>query len=196
MPDRRLRVLPVEDDTFVRLTAAMMLEDRGLAVVEAATGEEAWRLVEGGLSVDVPVTDIDLGAGVDGLALAERVRALRPAPPVVFVTGRITALRDRPRRVGRLTWPNRSTATLWPVWSAARRPEHDGGAGAIRDGAARMPGGRVKSPRGGRHRREADVAFGAELGRRTGGTVLLRGAHSKAEPREILEAGATRWSGT
>lgn len=148
------------------------------------------------MGVDVPVADIDLGAGMDGFALAERVRALRPAPPVVSVTGRIAALRDRPRRVGRLTWPNRSTATLWPVRSAARRPEYDGGAGTIRDGAARMPGGQVESPRGGRYRREADAAFGSELGRRTGGTVLLRGARSKAKPREILEAVATRWSGT
>lgn len=101
MPDRRrLALLLVEDEALVRLTVAMMLEDHGFEVAEAATGEQALDLVKGGLTPAMLVTDIDLGAGMNGLALADRVRALRPGLPVVFVTGRPPTLRDRPRRAG------------------------------------------------------------------------------------------------
>lgn len=101
MPDRRrLELLLVEDDGLVRLTVAMMLEDHGFHVAEAATGEAALGLLKSGLGVDALVSDIDLGPGIDGLVLAERVRALRPGLPVVFVTGRPSALRGHPRRAG------------------------------------------------------------------------------------------------
>lgn len=106
MPDHRcLELLLVEDEALIRLTVAMMLEDHGFAVAEAATGEEALRLIEGGLGVDALITDIDLGSGMNGLALAGRVRALRPGLPVVFVTGRPSTLRDRPRLTGEAYLP-------------------------------------------------------------------------------------------
>lgn len=101
MPDRRRpSLLLVEDDALVRVTLAMVLEDHGLHVVEAATGERALYLVEGGLAADALVTDVDLGQGMSGPHLAERVRALRPDLPVVFVTGRPPPPRDHPRRPG------------------------------------------------------------------------------------------------
>lgn len=99
MPDRP-ELLLVEDDELIRSIVAAMLEDRGFGVAEAATGEAALHLIEGGLEPAALVTDIDLGPGIDGLALADRVRALRPGLPVVFVTGRPPALRDRPCRAG------------------------------------------------------------------------------------------------
>lgn len=101
MPDCRcLELLLVEDEYLVRLTLAMMLEDHGFRVAEAATGEEALRLLQDGLGMDALVTDIDLGPGISGLVLAERMQVLRPGVPVVFVTGRPPTLRDRPRRAG------------------------------------------------------------------------------------------------
>ena len=88
-------LLLVEDDALVRLTVAMMLEDHGFGVVEAATGEEALRLMEQGLDAPVMVTDVDLGAGVSGLELADRLRARRPDLVIVFITGRVASLRGR-----------------------------------------------------------------------------------------------------
>lgn len=99
MPDRH-ELLLVEDDELIRSIVAIMLEDRGFGVAQAATGEAALRLIEGGLEPVGLVTDIDLGPGIDGLTLADRVRALRPGLPVVFATGRPPALRDRPCRAG------------------------------------------------------------------------------------------------
>lgn len=89
-------LLLVEDDALVRLTVAMMLEDHGFRVVEAATGEEALRLMQEGLDAPVMVTDVDLGAGVNGLELADNLRARRPDLVIVFITGRVASLRGRP----------------------------------------------------------------------------------------------------
>ena len=91
----QIALLLVEDDELVRLTAAMMLEDLGFAVSEASTGEAALDLLHGGLNVDMLVTDIDLGAGINGLQLADQVQTLRPRLPVVFVTGRPVTLQGR-----------------------------------------------------------------------------------------------------
>ncbi len=88
-------LLLVEDDKLVRLTVAMMLEDLGFTVLEATTGEAALQQLKAGLDTDILVTDIDLGPGISGLQLADQVRALRPALPVVFVTGRVTTLQER-----------------------------------------------------------------------------------------------------
>lgn len=100
MPDRRrLELLLVEDDALVRVMLAMLLEDHGFHVVEAATGEAALRLIEGGPVLAALVTDVHLGPGIDGFVLAEGVRVLWPGLPVVFVTGR-TGTPDRPHRAG------------------------------------------------------------------------------------------------
>ena len=95
---RHVTLLLVEDDDFVRLTVAMMLEDLGFEVLEAETGEAALQQFDGGLDTDILVTDIDLGPGISGLQLADQVRTLRPELPVVFVTGRMTTLQGRARR--------------------------------------------------------------------------------------------------
>lgn len=89
-------LLLVEDDALVRLTVAMMLEDHGFRVVEAATGEDAMRLMQEGLDAPVMVTDVDLGSGLNGLELADSLRARRPELVIVFITGRVTSLRGRP----------------------------------------------------------------------------------------------------
>lgn len=93
-------LLLVEDDALVRLTVAMMLEDLGFAVLEAGTGEAALRRLDAGLDADILVTDINLGPGINGFELAERVRASQPELPVVFVTGRTAALQGRSPRTG------------------------------------------------------------------------------------------------
>ena len=53
-------LLLVEDDPLVRLTVAMLMEDYGFRVSQAATAEEAISAMEGGLGAPVLVTDVDL----------------------------------------------------------------------------------------------------------------------------------------
>lgn len=96
MTQTRTCLLLVEDDMLVRLTVALMLEDDGFRVVEAGTAEDALTMVQGGLDAPVMVTDVDLGAGRNGMELADQMRKLRPDIGVVFITGRPQSLASRP----------------------------------------------------------------------------------------------------
>ena len=108
-------LLLVEDDPLVRLTVAMLMEDYGFQVSQAATAEEAISVMEGGLDApvlvtdvgrlpmehgvdhaDELVTDVDLGAGLTGPQLADHLRKRRPDLLVVFITGRPASLGGRP----------------------------------------------------------------------------------------------------
>ena len=93
-PDR-ICLLLVEDDVLVRMTVALMLEDEGFSVVEAATATEAQRLMQDGLDTMVVVTDVDLGAGQSGAELADWLRGRRPDVVIIFITGRIASLAGR-----------------------------------------------------------------------------------------------------
>lgn len=93
-PDR-ICLLLVEDDVLVRMTVALMLEDEGFSVVEAATAAEAQQLMQEGLDTMVVVTDVDLGAGPSGTELADWLRGQRPELAIIFITGRTASLAGR-----------------------------------------------------------------------------------------------------
>jgi two-component system, cell cycle sensor histidine kinase and response regulator CckA len=81
------RLLVVEDDAAVRAVARRALEQLGYSVLEAANGREAlerFRAHEG--AIDLVVTDTvmpEMGAG----ELVARLRAERPALPVLYMSG-------------------------------------------------------------------------------------------------------------
>ena len=64
------------------------LEDAGYDVVEAATGEEAIALCNSGTSIDMVITDINLGGSASGWDVAECCRTGRPDLPVVYTSGK------------------------------------------------------------------------------------------------------------
>ena len=85
-PVRTGTALVVDDEELVRMSTAEMLIDLGFAVVEAASGEDAIRLIGQGIHFDLMVTD-HLMPGMSGTALADRVRISRPGVPVLIVSG-------------------------------------------------------------------------------------------------------------
>lgn len=85
VPGRGTALL-VDDEDVVRLSTADMLSDLGYQVVEAASAEEALRVVEGGLHVDLVITD-HLMPGMTGTDLARTLRAHRPDLLVLIVSG-------------------------------------------------------------------------------------------------------------
>jgi two-component system, cell cycle sensor histidine kinase and response regulator CckA len=92
---RPLRVLLVEDQDSVRHTVARMLERRGHEVWEAGSAEEALRLwAAHGAQISLLLTDVALGAGANGPALAAQLRAQRSDLPVVYISGLNTVLGD------------------------------------------------------------------------------------------------------
>jgi DNA-binding response OmpR family regulator len=80
------RLLVVEDEDLVREWLVEALVEAGFAVDEAATGDEAAKLVDGGGYV-LLVTDITMPGRLDGVDLAARARGKHPGMPIVFVTG-------------------------------------------------------------------------------------------------------------
>jgi CheY-like chemotaxis protein len=79
-------VLLVDDNDAVRATTAIYLRDGGLAVLEADDAAHALRLLETN-AVEAVVSDIVMPGEMDGMALADAIRATRPDLPVLLVSG-------------------------------------------------------------------------------------------------------------
>ncbi len=80
-------VLVVEDDAAVRRLVHRVLEPAGYTVLSAPSGPEALRLHERhGGPLDLLLTDVVLPS-MDGVAVAERFRALHPGLRILFMSG-------------------------------------------------------------------------------------------------------------
>ncbi len=78
-------VLLVEDERAVRLVVERVLRRSGLDVLTASDGAEALERLNGG-TLDLLISDVVM-PGMDGVVLVERMRAARPALPVVLMSG-------------------------------------------------------------------------------------------------------------
>jgi CheY-like chemotaxis protein len=91
--------LVVEDESLLRLELAEELSAAGWSVEEAATGEEALRMLArflaAGRRIDFLVTDIRLGGLVDGWQVAEAFRSAWPHLPVIYVSANPVAERRK-----------------------------------------------------------------------------------------------------
>jgi CheY-like chemotaxis protein len=83
------KVLVVDDDPVVAKSFDRVLSKKGYAVITAKDGEEALNKLAAE-EYDVVYTDIRM-PGMNGLEVAERVKAARPWTPVVIITGYGTA---------------------------------------------------------------------------------------------------------
>lgn len=81
-------ILVVEDEILVRFDVADCLEDAGYVVIQAANGEEAMALCHSDTSIDMVITDIDLGGTASGWDVAECCRTTRPEVLVVYTSGK------------------------------------------------------------------------------------------------------------
>jgi len=83
------KVLVVDDDPVIGKSFDRVLTRKGYLVVSAENGQEALNKIAKE-DYDAVFTDIKM-PGMDGLEVAERVRAKRPWTPVVIITGYGTA---------------------------------------------------------------------------------------------------------
>jgi PAS domain S-box-containing protein len=81
------KVLLVDDDGDVRLTAVNLLKGLGYEVLTAASGAEALDILARDEGIDVLFTDVMMPGGMDGGEVAEKARAIRPAIKVLFASG-------------------------------------------------------------------------------------------------------------
>jgi len=78
------RVLLADEDVIVRLGIAQYLRECGLAVIEAATSQEAKAILQAGPEIDVVFSDAQLAGPESGFALAQWVRRNRPAVQIIL----------------------------------------------------------------------------------------------------------------
>lgn len=82
-------ILIVEDEALLLMLLCEAFEDAGFNVVAASSAEQAILLITTRQVTAVPVlvTDLNLGPGLDGVALAAEVRRLCPGVAVMYATG-------------------------------------------------------------------------------------------------------------
>jgi len=97
-PIMPLQILVVEDEASVRSTVRRQLEALGHSVVLADTAGAALPIMKDDRSVDVLLTDVVLGSGMNGIDLADAARVFRPALPVIFMSG-FTAVPEAAQRI-------------------------------------------------------------------------------------------------
>jgi two-component system, response regulator PdtaR len=81
-------ILIVEDNVILRYTLCHWLRDEGHEVLEAASADEAKRVLGSVVPIDLVVTDVEMPGSLDGLALTRHVRAEFRELPVIVVSGR------------------------------------------------------------------------------------------------------------
>ena len=85
-------ILVVEDDFLLRLVISEELAALGFRVIQAASADEALRVLEAGILIDLIVTDVRMPGTLDGLELARRVRLNWPRLKVIVVSGDLPSM--------------------------------------------------------------------------------------------------------
>ncbi len=82
-------VLIIEDETLIRMFVRDLLEEAGFDCVEAADAAEALGVLEerNGWTPAILVTDLNLGPGLDGIALAAEAQRRLSGLTIVYATG-------------------------------------------------------------------------------------------------------------
>ena len=83
------RVLVVEDEFLIRTMVSDALRDAGLAVIEAIDADEAMRVLQSGVAIDLMFTDVRMPGSMDGLTLLKNCTQLFPDLPVIMTSGHL-----------------------------------------------------------------------------------------------------------
>ncbi|MEO8506477.1 MAG: response regulator [Betaproteobacteria bacterium] len=85
------RVLVVEDDLANQQSLSALLMQMGHVPTVANRGDEALRLLDTAVELDVIISDVVM-PGMSGIDFARRARIMRPGMPIVLVTGNSEAM--------------------------------------------------------------------------------------------------------
>ncbi len=85
-PERRIRILLVDDDPIVREVTAEGLKDEGFSICLAASGAAALAVLDAGERVDLLISDLSM-PGMDGLAVIREAQKRRRHLPAILLTG-------------------------------------------------------------------------------------------------------------
>lgn len=91
-PSAISKVLVVEDEPGLRfIISDVLVHDHGLTVVEAASGDQALRVLDADADIGCIFTDVRMPGSVDGIALTRRVRRDYPGIQVVVTSGHLAS---------------------------------------------------------------------------------------------------------
>ena len=85
-PSGPKRILLVDDDVLIAMSSADMLTDLGHDVVETHSAKEALKLIDGGETFDLLITDYSM-PGMTGMELAKAARDRVPGLPILLASG-------------------------------------------------------------------------------------------------------------
>lgn len=101
MQDAVRTILVIEDEDGVRNLLRALLRIAGYEVLTCQDGPEALDLMEArGGNLDLLITDVNLGIGMDGFEAAERMRARQADLKVLYMSGRDEAAAGSGRASG------------------------------------------------------------------------------------------------
>jgi CheY-like chemotaxis protein len=80
-------ILVVEDDVLLRTVVAAYLRECGFDVVEAGSADEAIRVLQADIGVDIVFSDVNMPGSLDGFGLAQWLRRERPGLKIILTSG-------------------------------------------------------------------------------------------------------------
>jgi CheY-like chemotaxis protein len=85
-------ILVVDDVVLARMVAASQLRHYGFAVIEVSSADEAMRILNASLKIDLVFADVNLeGSSLDGFGLGRWVRDNKPGIEVLLTSGEVGA---------------------------------------------------------------------------------------------------------
>lgn len=91
---KRIVVLVVEDDPFLRMTAIELVAEAGFEAVPAANADQAVRILEARADVRIVFTDVDMPGSMDGRKLAAAIGGRWPSIEVILTSGQVAITAD------------------------------------------------------------------------------------------------------
>jgi len=119
-PVRKLAILTVDDDPLVALNTSSLLEELGHTVYSASSGTRALEILRHEEDIDLLITDQAM-PGMTGSELVSRIRAERPAFPVILATGYAELPPGEGRGIPRLAKPFRQQELAEAIADAVAR---------------------------------------------------------------------------
>jgi CheY-like chemotaxis protein len=88
MPQLNRVILVVEDFALVRMGIVDLLVETGFEVLEAASADEAIRILEGRPDIHLVFTDVQMPGTMDGIKLSHYIRGRWPPVRLIVASGK------------------------------------------------------------------------------------------------------------
>jgi CheY-like chemotaxis protein len=121
------KILVVDDDPAVQMTIRLLLERAGHSVEVAGDGKKGIAAFEAG-NFDLLFLDIFM-PGMDGIEAMRHIHRLKPATPIIVISGRPLAMAIKLGAISSLPKPFRPAELLAKVESCLQARDRDAASG-------------------------------------------------------------------